>query len=88
MMEDYLVDARWLAPPEPLERALEGLERLLPGQKLRLLIHRDPTMLYSILRDWGYTWHTQTRDDGTFEIVISQKSAPASIANESSRPVA
>jgi hypothetical protein len=69
-MEDLLVDARWLEPPEPLERTLEALERLLPQQKLRLLIHRDPIMLYSILRDWGYTWQTESKDDGSFEIMI------------------
>lgn len=72
-MEERLVDARGLEPPEPLELTLAGLEMLLPTQKLRLLIHRDPTMLYSILRDWGYTWHTQARDDGTFDILIWQE---------------
>lgn len=37
---------------------------------MRLLIHRDPTMLYSILRDWGYKWHTETSSDDTFDILI------------------
>lgn len=69
-MEEVLIDARGLAPPEPLELTIAGLEELLPGQKLRLLIHRDPTMLYSILRDWGYKWHTETSSDGTFDILI------------------
>lgn len=69
-MEEVLIDARGLAPPEPLELTIAGLETLLPAQKLRLLIHRDPTMLYSILRDWGYSWHTEAGDDGTFDILI------------------
>lgn len=69
-MEDSLVDARWLEPPEPLELAIAALEQLLPGQKLRLLIHRDPAMLYSLLRDWGYAWHSELQADGTFEILI------------------
>lgn len=72
---ERLVDARWLSPPEPLELTIAALEELVPGQQLRLLIHRDPTMLYSILRDWGYAWHTSTQADGTFEIVISQTPA-------------
>jgi hypothetical protein len=72
---ERLVDARWLAPPEPLELTIAALEELLPGQQLRLLIHRDPAMLYSILRDWGYTWRTSTQADGTYEIVISQPPA-------------
>lgn len=72
-MEEVLIDARGLEPPEPLELTIAGLDTLLPAQKLRLLIHRDPTMLYSILRDWGYTWHTQIADDGTFEVLIWQE---------------
>lgn len=69
-MEEVLIDARGLAPPEPLELTIAGLEKLLPAQKLRLLIHRDPTMLYSILRDWGYSWQTEAWNDGTFDILI------------------
>lgn len=72
-MEEVLIDARGLVPPEPLELTLAGLETLLPTQKLRLLIHRDPNMLYSILRDWGYSWHTEARSDGTFDILIWQE---------------
>ena len=74
-MEEVLIDARGLVPPEPLELTLAGLETLLPTQKLRLLIHRDPNMLYSILRDWGYSWHTEARNDGTFDILIWQERA-------------
>lgn len=72
-MKEHLVDARGLEPPEPLELTIAGLETLQPAQKLRLLIHRDPTMLYSILCGWGYTWHTEARNDGTFDILIWQE---------------
>lgn len=69
-MDERVVDARWLEPPEPLELALEAIDSLEPGQRLRLLIHRTPHLLYPILHEWGFGYQTISGDDGTFEILI------------------
>lgn len=69
-MDDRIVDARWLEPPEPMELALEALDHLAPGQRLRLLIHRTPYLLYPILQEWGFSHQTRSTDDGTFEVMI------------------
>ena len=69
-MAERIVDARWLAPPEPFELTLAALEVLGPDERLRLLIHREPFPLYAILREWGYGYQTHACDDGTYEVLI------------------
>lgn len=64
------VDARWQPPPLPLEMTLDALDQLQPGGELRLLIHREPGPLYSILAQNGYCHHTETQADGTFVVRI------------------
>lgn len=73
MPQERILDALWLEPPEPLELTLEAIEKLLPGERLRLLIHREPQMLYPILQEWGFTHKTTSCEDGTYEILIWHK---------------
>jgi len=68
--DDLIVDARGLEPPEPLERALEALCRLKPGQRMLLLLEREPFPLYRILERNGYEHSTRVNDEGTFYIEI------------------
>ena len=77
-MDDHVVDARWLEPPEPMELALAALNELQSGQRMLLLIHRVPYPLFGILQEWGYAYDMQERDDGTYEIAIwlKQPTAP------------
>lgn len=70
MSTELIVDARGLAPPEPMEKALAALTQLERGARLRLLIHREPMPLYRILQNNGYRWRTLPQDDGTYEITI------------------
>lgn len=67
---ERLIDARDLEPPEPLERTLEALDALLPGQRLRLLLPREPYPLYGILDRYGWRRRTELLDDGTYAILI------------------
>lgn len=68
--KEKLVDARWLEPPEPLERVLTALDELAPGERLRFLIHIEPHPLYAILARNGYSYRTELADDGTLVISI------------------
>lgn len=70
---EVALDVCWLEPPEPMERILDALSRLAAGQRLRVLIHREPFPLYRILGNNGYAYRTQHRDDHLFEILIWQK---------------
>lgn len=76
-MAERLLDARWLEPPEPMELTLDAVNGLLPGEHLRLLIHRAPHLLYPILKEWGFSYQTHSKDDGTYEILIWHKEQPA-----------
>lgn len=70
-MTAVVVDVRFLAPPEPMERALEALDQLAsPEDELQLLIHREPFPLYDVLRRHGYSRETETTPDGGYLIRI------------------
>ena len=70
MTADVVVDARWLEPPEPMQRVLQALETRGPGQRLRLLIHREPYPLYDLLDARGIGWRSRALADGCYEILI------------------
>ncbi len=68
--DEILVDARWLEPPQPMEQVLHTLTLLQPGQHVRLLLHREPFPLYSILDNRGYRHDTAPQADGSYVILI------------------
>jgi uncharacterized protein (DUF2249 family) len=68
--DEILIDARWLEPPEPLEKVTQSLALLKRGQRIRLLLHREPFPLYSILEERGYARETIPQPDGSFVIII------------------
>lgn len=70
---DLEIDVCGLEPPEPMERVLDALGRLLPGQRLRVLIPREPYPLYSILDRNGYLHETTCREDFLYEVLIWPK---------------
>jgi len=69
------LDARSWEPPRPFEEVMEALCRLQPGQRIRLVISREPLPLYSVLERNGYAWFTMARDDGSYEIDICERAA-------------
>lgn len=64
------VDARFLEPPEPFERTIEALDRLEPDGEIHLLIHREPHPLYQMLRQSGYRYASELREDGHYLVRI------------------
>ncbi len=68
----YVVDARYMEPPEPFVQTMEMLDRLQLGEKMLLLLFREPHPLYKILRQNGHDYETELTADGTFEILISR----------------
>lgn len=71
-IEEILIDARGLEPPEPLEKVMQTLPLLRPGQTLRLLLHREPFPLYPLLAERGYVHETNMQPDGSYDILIRQ----------------
>ncbi|MDP1924124.1 MAG: DUF2249 domain-containing protein [Thiobacillus sp.] len=72
---EILIDARDLEPPEPLEKVMQALPLLHPGQSIRLLLPREPFPLYPILAARGYGHETQMQADGSYVILIRQADA-------------
>jgi uncharacterized protein (DUF2249 family) len=70
-----VIDARGWEPPKPLEAVMEALCCLPPGERIRLLVGREPLPLYNVLARNGYAWFTMARDDGAFEIDICERVA-------------
>ena len=71
-----LIDGRELVPPEPLELAINALEKLAPGDEVVLLLYCQPFPLYGILGRDGFAWRETLRDDGTREIHIFRADQP------------
>ena len=66
----HVVDARYLEPPEPFVQTMEMLDTLKPGERMLLLLFREPHPLYKVLRQNGYIYETELVADGTYEILI------------------
>jgi hypothetical protein len=75
-IDEILIDARWLEPPQPMEKVMQTLALLRPGQSIRLLLHREPFPLYPILAEQGYRHSTRREADGSYVILIRQADAP------------
>jgi uncharacterized protein (DUF2249 family) len=73
---DHRLDVADLPPPEPLERTLDALAMLPPGDRLLLHHRRQPYPLYDLLGRMGYRWEV-TGSDGDWTILI----APAGAAS-------
>ena len=70
MQDPIELDVCGLEPPEPLQRTLDALSLLEPGQRLRMLIDREPRPLYRILERNGYRYEAKLRPDYVYEITI------------------
>jgi uncharacterized protein (DUF2249 family) len=66
----HVVDARYMEPPEPFVQTMEMLDTLKPGERMLLLLFREPHPLYKVLQQNGYTHETELVADGTYEILI------------------
>ncbi|MES2017617.1 MAG: DUF2249 domain-containing protein [Pseudomonadota bacterium] len=64
------LDARGLEPPEPLERVLDALEQLAVGERLCMLIEREPRPLYRILLNNGFAYKTESGPGLPYEVTI------------------
>jgi len=64
------IDCRELPPPEPMVKALEAVEALLPGQTLTALLPREPRFLFPELEARGHSWRGDQQPDGSYRIAI------------------
>ncbi len=67
---DRVLDARGLEPPEPFVLTMDALDRLPDGERLLLLLYREPYPLYKALGNNGFRYEAEHTADGTVEILI------------------
>lgn len=56
---EHSIDTRDLAPPEPMERVLDSLAGMGPGDRLLVRLRREPFPLYDLLRRMDYRWESE-----------------------------
>lgn len=68
----FELDARPLfaAGRPPLVPILNAVNRLEPGQALRLIAPFEPLPLFDLLAERGFTPESRERDDGAWEILF------------------
>ena len=71
--EQIDLDVCEMEPPEPLQRTLDALSLLKPGQRLCMLIDREPRPLYRILERNRFSYESTLRPDYVYEIIIRHK---------------
>lgn len=71
-LPEVFLDLRGLFPPEPMERVLDALAALAPGQQVRMLIEREPHPLYRILERNGYAFRRSEPEPGLYQVVIQE----------------
>lgn len=64
------LDVRGLPPCEPLERILVGCNQLVPGQRLRALVSREPLPLFPLLEQHGFDWRVIALVEGRCELLV------------------
>jgi len=66
------LDVGGLEPPEPMVRILDTLDSVPPGERLRVLIDREPVPLFRVLSNNGYRFDCTALPTGRFELLIWQ----------------
>jgi uncharacterized protein (DUF2249 family) len=70
---ERVIDARAMEPPEPFVQTMDALDAITPGEKVRLIIGREPFPLYRALELNGFAWQTERTPDGGFAVLIWHK---------------
>jgi len=70
LQADYVVDGRFMEPPQPFVATMEMLDTMQVGEEMQLLLYREPHPLYRVLQQNGHTWQTELQADGTFVVRI------------------
>lgn len=74
--EVSILDVSNLAPPEPLERALERAQSLAPGEAFVLVHRREPCLLFPLLEKQGFEYATRMPEEGRVEVLIRRREEP------------
>ena len=74
------LDVSTLEPCEPLERTLDAVAELAPGEVLRVLHRREPHPLYPMLEQLGCAWRIRPGTSTPYELLIWRADDPVAAA--------
>jgi uncharacterized protein (DUF2249 family) len=74
---EFELDLRDLDPPEPMVRALEGVESLPAGRAMAALLPREPVFLLEELNQRGHKWRGAFLPDDGYRVVVRASKAQA-----------
>ncbi len=67
---ERVIDGRSMESPEPFVQTMEALDTIKPGQKVLLIVGREPIPLYRALELNGFSWQTERLPNGSVEVLI------------------
>ena len=70
---DVVIDGRQMEPPEPFVQTMDALDGVQPGQRVLLLLGREPFPLYRALELNGFVWQTKHTESGEVEVLIQHR---------------
>ena len=69
------IDVCGLEPPRPLVAILELIASAETGDKVIVIIDRNPLLLYSELEERGWTWKRLAADPGKLRLCLVKENA-------------
>ncbi len=73
VLPEVLLDLRGMHPPEPMERVLDALADLRTGQRIRMLIDREPHPLLLILEKNAYLYSCTELEPFLYQVLIQER---------------
>jgi len=70
MSREILLEVHDLQPPLPMERALDALDKLQPGEYIKMVHRMQPFPLFKILDENGFRYRVTNSDTSAFDIYI------------------
>jgi len=70
MSREILLEVHELQPPLPMELALDALDKLQPGEYIKMVHRMQPFPLFKILDENGFRYRITASDTSAFDIYI------------------
>ncbi len=64
------LDFSLLEPPEPMEKALDAIETLQPGDYLSMLFPLEPVPLFALLKQYGIDHLSRPGNGAVWEVLV------------------
>ncbi len=71
---EQILDVSMLEPCQPLEQSLEAVRALVAGDYLKVIHRREPTPLFPMLEQMGFSWCSRQTGSAQYEILIWRSS--------------